>query len=824
MKTDETMDRENRPDNGSSGDIDIASILSALNDPHDIPAEEVRDERRSEDQYKAELRRLIDGIEAAEKKPARKPENGGISDEEAYYGTADETEAEPEDAGIADPDEARKTPEDDRQQSDEDGQVLILENEIPAEEEDVDDDDPSADDEEFDSNYYSADRENTEPGPETPQLSALADENNFADEEIPDKTEADREPLTDRLHGFPEKLAGLFRKKSPAPSESDTPAEEKAAEKKAPRLNPDIPELETRFGYIGGEYTDPAQTVSVQKAYERDKFITDVRITATALLALILFIFDTFGGKFGGALSAVSYPAVQVLISLQLLLIAAALSYKRVWAGLYGIFTGRPIVNSITSAALVFTVIYDVIIACMNSAGFTLYNFPACFCLLMTVLRDHLTIANEKRNFEKLSSWNSIYTLESSDAVPAGDIKLKRTFRLHNGSFADHYFQRTNRWDPSQKIVTPIICLSLASSLLVLIILAAGHKAGAMQIFNTFMAQFLFTLPAFAAFASVYPFYSLMYRDRKSECIVLSEADAQEYAAVGTLVINEEDFFAKDGSIYVKQMKLCTSSGGCNICDFVPAAYSILRSIGATAALPLYKSIEKLTQDMPQVEEICSLTENGVCGIVGGKKYFIGSAEYLASNGIRALAIRDDHSGAACRSMHIASEEEDLIVYELVYGIKRRFVNNLVKLSNQGIRIVVRCTDPNIDEDLMHALTGKTSTPVKVRKNISDPAALLDEYRAGSGANTGGRIDGGILADGDKLNDLIDRANICAGYKKWSGINLLAMGGAFLIGLVLAFLLGINGVFINAFSFFIVLYQLICMVPSIIISVSKVYL
>ena len=829
------MGNQSRNNNADRDGIDISSILSNLNSPEDITLKDrsAGSERASAGGYEEQLRRILDEAEAGPKAPAERR----MTDEEAYYAPVDEAakaaeveeaveavEAVVEAATAPAEEPAPQSPAEAAAESAEELYNVFFEEQIPEEEEEDPEaeEEKPAEDEEFDSNYYAADRA------AEAQKSAPTPEPEETPEEI-----AEEEPVSPEKPGVAEKLRAasdkvfaVFRKKDKPEEEIEDTEEEPAPKKARARLNTDIPELDPRFGYEGKEYTSREETEQIAKAYARDKLITDVRIVATAALAIVLFIFDTFGKKFGGALSHTAYPAVQILVSLQILLIAAALSYKQLWAGICGLFTGKPTTDSVTAAAVIFTVIYDIIMACMANPEFTLYNFPACFCLLLTVLRDHLTIATQKRSFEKLSSWDSVYTLESADRADSGDAKLKRTFRLHNGKFAENYFAHTNRWDPSLKVLTLLLCVSLAASLLVFIILLAAHKYNAMQLFNTFIAQLLFTLPGYAAVASIYPFYALMYRDRASDCVVLSEPDAQEYAAVGTLVINEEDFFGKDGSIYVKQMKLCTSSVSCNICEFVPAAYSILKSIGATAALPLYKSIEKLTQEMPQVDAIRSLTENGVCGVVGGKTYYIGTEQYLADNGIAPLPIRSENSGSACRRMHIASETEDLIVYELVYSIKRRFIGNLVKLSNQGIRIVVRATDPNIDEPLMRTLTGKTSTPIKVRKNISDPTALLEDYRAAlsDGVKDEVTVDGGILASGDKLNDLIDRANICAGYKKWSGVNLIAIGAAFGIGLILALLLGLNGVFVGTLSLFIVLYQLIALVPSIIIAVSKVFL
>ena len=271
------------------------------------------------------------------------------------------------------------------------------------------------------------------------------------------------------------------------------------------------------FGYRGEEYRSNEQTDAVKKAYRSDSLSMILRAAGTAIFALVIVIYELFGKKFGGAISAADYPAVHILVSLQLLLLAAAFSWRQLVRGLVGIFRFELTPHSAAAAAVVSVLVYDAALAVAAPDSFTLYNIPAAFCLVMSVVYDILDLERQVRAFNALSGFETCCTLERADQVElaaalggsssAGkeDARITTAMRLRRGNFAENYFKRTNKKNPALRALNYVIAPVMALSLVVFLIsLAAGR--GFVPSANTFTVMVLIAMPVFTMAGLIYPF------------------------------------------------------------------------------------------------------------------------------------------------------------------------------------------------------------------------------------------------------------------------------------------------------------------------------
>ena len=582
-------------------------------------------------------------------------------------------------------------------------------------------------------------------------------------------------------------------------------------------------DLSLAYGYDGKEYMSRAQNSEIRNTYARNRFNMLIRLGGTALFAILLFVYDAFGQGFGGVLDSKVYPVVNIMISLQLLLIAAAFSVKQLIAGINGIFKAEPIVHSVSATALVLTVFYDIIIAIVAPEAFTLYNFPAAICILLSVLHDYFVLERETYVFDRLSSWQSVATLERVDSADLavelgegrpGDVenKIGQAFRMRRGEFAENYFRRINRRHPLTKILNFIIAPVMALSLVIFIISLASDKT-ALEAFNVMLTVNLFALPSFMLVSMSYPFYTLVSKNLNADSVIFSESDVSEYKKVDTVVFEESDLF-DESSLTINRISVCDKNRMQDVFDIMCGVSALYDRIGGRIAGAFRASTAE--GDIPTDVSVISVDDGGFEGVAGGRYYTVGSDAYLTSKGISVMRYYDDKyiaSNPGGVVLHIAVEGVEVFKLYLTYRISDSMLSVINELAFAKTRIVMRTVDPNINLDLI--LRMLTSTFDGKLSLVRKP---YDENARSSSENEDATIEGGVLVNGENTEAILEVVKACKLYGSYSKLNFNTSVILFGAGALLSVFLGIIGALAGISSLYIVLFQIISVIPSIILS------
>jgi len=580
-------------------------------------------------------------------------------------------------------------------------------------------------------------------------------------------------------------------------------------------------DLSLAYGYEGKEYMSYAQTSAVKSAYARDKFKMIIRLGGTVLFAILLFVYDTFGKNFGGVLSAEDYPVVNMLMSLQLLLIAAAFSVKQIIHGLNSIFKAEPIVHSLSAAALVITVLYDIVLAIVAPDTFTLYNFPAAVCLILGAVHDYFVLEREISVFDRLSSWQSVATFERVDAASLAtelgetrtgeaEHKIGQAFRMKKGEFAENYFRHINRRNPMAKLLNFIIAPVIALSLVVFIISLASNKT-AIDSFNAFLAVNLFSLPTFMLVSMSYPFFVLVTKNLNADSVIFSESDVNEYKKVDTVVFEESDLF-DDSSLTINRISVCDKNRMQDVFDIMCGVSALYDRIGGRIAGVFRASTAE--GDVPMDVKVLRVEDGGFEGLAEGRQYTVGSDAYLTSKGISVMRYYDDKyiaSNPGGVVLHIAVDGAEVFKLYLTYRISDSMLSVINELSLAKTRIVMRTTDPNINLDLISRIL--TSTFDGKLTLIRKP--YVEGTRTEENEQT---IEGGVLVNGDNPEGVLDIVKACKLFGAYSRFNVNISIALLAIGVILSAFLGFIGALAGMSSLYIVLFQLLSVTPSFILA------
>ncbi len=581
-------------------------------------------------------------------------------------------------------------------------------------------------------------------------------------------------------------------------------------------------DLSLAYGYEGKEYMSHAQSASIKSAYARDRFKMLIRLGGTVIFALLLFVYDAFGKSFGGVLDVGVYPVVHILISLQLLMIAAAFSVKQLFYGINSIFKAEPIVHSLSAAAVVITVLYDIVLAIVAPEAFTLYNFPAAICLLLGAVHDYFVLEREVYVFDRLSSWQSVATLERVDSndlatelgenrVGEAEHKIGQAFRMRRGSFAENYFRRINRRNPMAKMLNFIIAPVFALSLVVFIISLASDKT-AIESFNAFLAVNLFSLPTFMLVAMSYPFFTLVSKNLNADSVIFSESDVSEYKKVDTVVFEESDLF-DDTSLTINRISVCDKNRMQDVFDIMCGVSALYDRIGGRIAGVFRASTSE--GDIPEDVTVIHVEDGGFEGIAGGRQYTVGSDAYLTSKGIAVMRYYDDKyiaSNPGGVVLHIAVDGIEVFKLYLTYRISDSMLSVINELSLAKTRIVMRTVDPNINLELISRIL--TSTFDGKLTLVRKPYGAAYE----APAEDDGTIEGGVLVNGENPESILDVVKACKLFGIYSKLSVNVSIVLFAVGVLLSVFLGVVGALAGMSSLYIVLFQILSVVPSFILA------
>jgi hypothetical protein len=583
-----------------------------------------------------------------------------------------------------------------------------------------------------------------------------------------------------------------------------------------------VTDLTLAFGYEGKEYNSASQTASIKNAYSRDHFKVLIRLVGTVLFTILLFVYDTFGKSFGGALDVNIYPVVNIMMSLQLLMITAAFSAKQLFHGINSIFKADPVVHSVSAAAVILTVIYDVVLAIASPEAFSLYNFPAAVCLLFSTLHDYFTIERELYVFDRLSSWQSVVTLQRIDTaelaselgenrVGEAEHKIGQAFRMRRAEFAENYFRHINRRNPMSKLLNFIIAPVIALSLVVFIISLASDKT-AIEAFNAFLVVNLFSMPAFLLISMSYPFYTLVSKNLNADSVIFSESDVNEYKKVDTVVFDESDLF-DETSLTINRISVCDKNRMQDVFDIMCGVSALYDRVGGRIAGAFRASTAE--GDIPEDVSVIRVDDGGFEGYAGGRHYCVGSDAYLTARGIAVMRYYDDKyiaSNPGGVVLHIAVDGAEVFKLYLTYRISDSILSVINELSLSHTRIVMRTVDPNINLELISRILTSTfeGKLTLVRKPYSEATQATVESED--------TIDGGVIVNGENPESILDIVSACKRFGTFSKLNSNINLALLAIGVLLSLLLGVIGALAGISSNYIVLFQIFTAIPSIILA------
>ena len=550
--------------------------------------------------------------------------------------------------------------------------------------------------------------------------------------------------------------------------------------------------------------------------------LTCIGCVAVTLLMLFYEFLPLIGIEFMGILNAKYYPVSYALIGLQLLAICVALCWKKLWEGIKTLLSFKPDHSSIVAIAIIFTFIYDVVVAiCQYTHIPMMFNFLAALSLTVSVLVDLLLLKREMKIFDVYFSENAKYTSVTDGRKASVAEKMYRgglaptqnVFVPAEFTPSSAYFRSLDDRRETHKVIyaSAIPCIVLA---LVIWIFGVFFDRGAVESVASAMTVLFSALPLSIVLTDALPLIISGSRLHKRDIALMGVSSIKKFSDCNIMVFRDIHFFEKceaqnTGMVFYDE-------GSAHI------VFKCLNAIYSELGGPMANVFSKVarTSDAPLDVRFTRISANGTEAIVDGNKaVLVGTPTFMKQYGLNfpVSESSDERSLTLCVSLNGKITAKISVKYKSA-GIFEMLAE---KLAAEGVYCAIETYDPLINSELINSERIFGDAPISVvHLNLGDLAReKYDEITENKMLLAGEPI--GVVAGISRLKlaeALIWSRRIIKTRKKTSrAIMIGGLIGALLSGLI--FFLELGGLF-NQFS--ILVYQLLICAASVFITYSTI--
>lgn len=591
-------------------------------------------------------------------------------------------------------------------------------------------------------------------------------------------------------------------------------------EKKANELEADIEKKQEETAQLANiasklEYTSRSQNNEILTKYKSQYYTLILRIIGAAVLCGAAFLLENcamFGLELPQFMKPESYPVVYAMIDLQFIVLCAALVYRQIIDGIRNLVTLKPTPECITAFAIVLSVIYT-ITACLIAPrqGFRLYNLPVAIATLLALIYEFMNLKRDVFSFNVISTKRRKFVVTPvSDATESLEREIfsdympedSQIIRVGKTDFVDGFFARVNE----NRVVRPTIGIMIP----LVMILSVGFFIltfiKTQDVYQSLTMAFLtltVTMPLTAFLIYSFPFYKAARDSYESDSAIIGETSLNDYASSSVISFEDREVFPPSG-VKVTSIKVY---GNTRIDEIIYNLASAFITVGG----PLADVFSQATHDLGHSDNVVleEVDEDGFTVTIDEIQVNIGKASYMEKQDYDPPYDAEDKriESSAIGILYIAYQGQLAAKVYVQYTIDNEFEQILAQLYKTGMCVGIKSFDPNIDDLLLAKKIKAMKYPVKVirSKTVEDIPHTFE------------RCESGIVSK-RSVKDLLKTVALCERVNGAIKTNLIVKVLAMLIGVVVMVFVYSFADELNITSLYVTLYQLIWVIPVMLIS------
>ena len=564
------------------------------------------------------------------------------------------------------------------------------------------------------------------------------------------------------------------------------------------------------------EYVSRAQNREVFSEYKKTYNRFYFKLFAGVVFLLALFLFENHGlvgWQLPNAIDPEVYPVVYTLVDLQLVLFLTALSAGRIWTGFQNMWKLRPTPESITGVLTIFSIIYSAVICFISPVrNLQLFNFPVGLCAFLHLIYSYLLLKREIMSFKVISSKKTKFVFDALDddesvreremfgeyISDAPDIlKIKRT------AFVDGFVRRSDAYPRMYGIlraVLPIVTLLAALCFTAGYLMSENLYTGISVGYITL----LLCMPVSVFLSFGYPLFRASKLAFGQESAIIGDRSVEEYADASVISFEDKEVFPSYG-IKVRSVKVY---GNNRIDNIIYNAASVYSALGG----PLADVFEMATTELGRSRDvkISHLYADGFEAVVSGKPVLMGKNTFMRRRGYGIAQDKEDAKIEASQDisiMYMAYDGELAAKLYIEYTVDTDFEALLKQLYRQGMCVAIRTCDPNITNQMLATKIKIEKYPVRILKcDSTEDMNQVQEH-----------LSSGIVSK-RSAKALLQTLSLCEKVLRAVKGGVALEVFTIVFGVLAAAILLLTSMITEMSSLYVALYQLLWIVPAIIVT------
>lgn len=559
------------------------------------------------------------------------------------------------------------------------------------------------------------------------------------------------------------------------------------------------------------DYTGPEDAASISAELKGDMRDISLRMMITGACTVVLTLINLiFGGTFQSKTELGSAPVIYIVLTVLFLGASIAVCYRTITNGLRALLAFNANSDSgvavAAAGALIQTISALFYTDAIVEGSQHLYAVVLTAVLFVNAVGKLTMLRRIHSNFRFVTSREQKYAVRLYDDHNTAlqmtqDVVAEQPLVAYQRktNFLKRFLELSYRPDPAETSSQMIAPIALISALLLCVVSMLVTKSVPSAI-SALTAALIVGVAAVNMLAVNLPMSRLAKVARRAGAMLVGYEAVQEFGNTNAIIVDADDLFPT-GTVVLNGIK--TYGPRAQIEEAILAASALVSEIGGPLAGVFEQVINENEDELPAVEKAAYEDGYGISGYVEGKRIFLGNRELLAQHKIEPPARSDEteYTAANRQMLYIAVDDTPVAMFVLTYTADRRRKNELQRMEESGISLVVRATDPNITKQLIARLFGIDGNSVKVLKGM-----LAEEYRSLVKAEAP-RSDA-ILATKGRMESMISVISACIHSK--SGVSLIValQTAAAVLGFVLVAFLACFGAISKLSAFGLFLFEL----------------
>ncbi len=537
------------------------------------------------------------------------------------------------------------------------------------------------------------------------------------------------------------------------------------------------------------EFTRPSDGKAVHTFIARKKLMAIIGAAVSGVCSLVLLIttaIPAVAEKINSGADINGAP-VTYLLSLIFLIISISCALPGCISGITCFFsgTGRPNSQTPVIIAAAAALIQNIIaFTSYNGEDFPLFSLAATFLLCCCSLGNILVYSRTMSNFSFLykQKRDGLYSIRSIDnAIDAnrvsqnvvmGNADIRYSGKL---KFADRFMAYSLSSDSADDLCARLVPIVAIISVIVGIIggFVTGSFVGAVTVFSGTLCM---GTPACALIAANLPLLLENKKLRQDGAMVTGYAAAFEYESTNAIAIDASELFPGE-NCNIHGMK---TFNGVRVDDAVLTAASMLIAAGGPISSLFENVIMAHNELLLRVEDLKYEERLGLTGWIRNRRVFIGNRKLLENHNIEIpMSIDESKYVSGDRQIIYLADAGKIAAFFVVsYGRNKKIAEYLRRIENNGINILVRTTDSNINEKFIAQCFDLPLNSVKVVSNTA--GEVLRNYAE----HTVNREDAKLIHNGTAaafLHAVSSASKLCETAGKISTLQTFCMGAGLLL-------------------------------------------